>query len=77
MDKPVANTYRFYCEAMELISSGSRSYVKLICRPGSIIVEIPYDKNISLGDRVIITGSLNIITTEKDCNSEPNHIPNN
>ena len=72
MDNTGANTYRFHCEAMEIISVGSESYVKMICRPGSIIVEIPYDKNIRLGDRIIVTGNLVIISTGKDCNSEPN-----
>jgi hypothetical protein len=57
---------------MEIISVGSDSFVKTICRPGSIIVEIPYDKNIRLGDRIIVTGNLVIISTGKDCNSEPN-----
>jgi len=48
----------------------------MISNPGSIIVDIPYSNNFKLGDRVIVTGNLQIISIEKDCNSEPNHVLN-
>ena len=76
MDNAGSNTYRFHCEIVEIISTETNSTVKMICNPGSIIVDIPYEKKYKLGDRIIVTGNLEILSTEKDCVSESHYVPN-
>jgi hypothetical protein len=77
MEASGANTYRFKCEVVEVIYAGDNPVVKMICNPGSMIVEVPYEKSLKLGDHLIVTGELDITSTEKDCNSEIDHIPRN
>ena len=77
MDKADSNIYRFHCEVVEVISTGAESTIKVICNPGSIIIEIPNERKIKMGDRIIVTGNLNILSSEKDCSSDPYNIPNN
>jgi len=74
MENAGSNTYRLSCKVVEVISTGTKSSIRMISNPGSIIVDIPYSNNFKLGDRVIVTGNLNIIATEKDCSSEANHV---
>ncbi len=77
MDKTDSNTYCFHCEVVEVISTGAESTVKMICNPGSIIIEFHNEGKMKMGDRIIVTGNLDILSTEKDCNSYSNHNPNN
>lgn len=71
-----SNTYRFSCKVVEIISTGTESSVKTISNPGSIIVDIPHSKDFKLDDRIIVTGTFNIIAVEKDCSGETNHVTN-
>ena len=77
MDKTNSNTYRFHSEVVEVISTGAESTVKMICNPGYIVIEIQNEIKMKMGDRIIVTGKLDILSTEKDCSSYPNHDPNN
>jgi hypothetical protein len=69
MEKGESNTYRFYGEVAEVIYSEDASVIKLVCKSGSIIIQIPYDPNVKLGDRFLVTGKLNLIFTEKVSNN--------
>jgi hypothetical protein len=65
MERGDSNTYRFYGEVAEVIYSEDASVIKLVCKSGSIIIQIPYDPNVKLGDRFLVTGKLKLILTEK------------
>jgi len=77
MNKTDSNTYCFHCEVVEIISTGAESTVKMICNPGSLIIEIQNERKMKMGDRIIVTGNLDILSTEKDCNSYSNHNSHN
>ena len=77
MEMSESNTYRFKCEVVEVIYKGENPVVKMICNPGSMIVEVPKKGDIQLGDCLILTGELNISSLEKDCNSESNPMESN
>jgi hypothetical protein len=64
------NTYRFKCEIVEVINEGKDPVIKMICYPGSLIVEMPKKKHYKLGDHLILTGELHVTSTERDCDEK-------
>ncbi len=62
----ISNTYRFYCQVVEVIHKDGSGLIKTICNPGSLIIEIPNDGKALLGDKLIVTGKLQIKTTESN-----------
>ncbi len=70
MERGDANTYRFYCEVVEVINTGETPSIKMVGKPGSMIIQMPYDQKIKLGDRFLVTGELKLMSTERDIISE-------
>ena len=55
-----SNRYCFHCEVAEMISRNGNRIVKALCTPGTIIIEIPDDGNLQLGEKLQVTGSIHI-----------------
>ncbi len=54
------NRYSFHCEVAELISRNGSRIIRVLCNPGTLIIEIPDDGNMQLGGKVQVTGSIQI-----------------
>jgi hypothetical protein len=70
MTVSTANTYQFSCQVVEVIYNADKRIIKAICNPGSMIIETPDAGKAQLGDRLMITGSLNIDTVRIENNNE-------
>jgi len=58
------NKYIFRGEVVEVLNQGPSRKIKVICKPGSMIIETPDIDTVTLGDSVIITGTFEIDTLE-------------
>lgn len=70
MIQKASNRYRFQCEVVEVIHKDGSRMIKAICTPGSIIIETPDDGNIQLGDKLMVSGTLQIDKIEPYSNIE-------
>ena len=77
MDSDASNSYRFRCEVVEVIYKDGKRVIKAMCNPGSLIIETPDDGKIQLGDKLIVTGSIHIDSTEHDSSAETTYLSNN
>lgn len=59
-----SNRYCFHCEVAEMISRNGKRIIKAVCTPGTIIIEIPDDGKIQLGEKVQLTGTIQIESVE-------------
>lgn len=62
-----ANRYSFHCEVAELISRNGSRIIRVLCNPGTLIIEIPDEGNMQLGGKVQVKGSIlieSVQTTE-------------
>jgi hypothetical protein len=66
------NTYRFYCQVVEVIHKDGGRLIKTMCKPGSLIIETPDDGITQLGDMLIVTGKFLIETMESNKSVEKN-----
>ena len=64
MIQTASNRYRFQCEVVEVIHKDGSRMIKAVCNPGSIIIETPDVGNIQLGDKLTVTGTLQIDSIE-------------
>lgn len=58
------NKYIFRGEVVEVLNQGLSRKIKVICKPGSMIIETPDIEAVTLGDSVIIKGTFKIDTLE-------------
>jgi hypothetical protein len=58
------NTYRLVCNVMEIIFKDEKRSLKVMCDPGSMIIETPDSKDIQLGDKLVIKGTIHIESIE-------------
>jgi len=65
-----SNTYRFYCQVVEVINKDGHRLIKTICNPGPLIIETPDDGKTKLGDKLIVTGRIQIESMESNKNVE-------
>ena len=72
-----SNRYRFHCEVVEVIYQDGKRIIKAMCNPGTMIIETPDDGKIQLGDRLVVTGTIQIENSESDSNSETKYLTNN
>lgn len=72
MSSDTSNTYRFYCQVIEVIHKDGGRLIKTMCNPGSLIIETPDDGKAKLGDKLIVTGSLRIVSMESNKSIEKN-----
>jgi len=65
-----SNRYCFHCEVAEMISRNGKRIIKALCNPGTIIIEIPDDGNMQLGEKLQVTGSIHIESMESIDNND-------
>lgn len=61
-----SNQYKFSCEVAELISRKGNRIIRVLCNPGTIIIEVPDDGKMQLGDKVQVTGRIEIDSMEPE-----------
>jgi hypothetical protein len=59
-----SNRYNFQCEVAEMISRNGRRIIRVLCNPGTIIIEVPDDGKMQLGDKVQVSGRIEIESME-------------
>ena len=69
------NKYIFRGEVVEVLNQGPSRRIKVICKPGSMIIETPDLDTLTLGDAVIIKGSFEVDTLETMIASDKHIIP--
>jgi len=57
LEKTKENQFVFKGEIVEVLNNPTSVKARIICRPGTIIIEIPSPEQYHLGDEVLITGS--------------------
>lgn len=62
MDSGTTNNYQFSCRVVEVIYKEERRIIKVVCNPGSLIIETPDAGKAQLGDRLLLKGSFYIDT---------------
>jgi len=62
MEKGLTNTYQFSCRVVEVIYKEDKRVIKVVCNPGSLIIETPDAGKAQLGDRLLLSGSFHIDT---------------
>lgn len=72
MSSDPANTYNFSCQVVEIIYKGEKRIIKVMCNPGSLIIETPDAGKAQLGDRLQVSGTLHIDKVKFE-NSVQNH----
>jgi hypothetical protein len=72
METGATNTYQLSCRVVEVIYKEDKRIIKVVCNPGSIILETPDAGKAQLGDRLHLTGSFQIDTIRAE-NSSENH----
>jgi len=63
-----SNQYNFSCEVAELISRQGKRIIRVLCNPGTIIIEVPDDGKMQLGDKVQVSGRIEIDSMEPEKN---------
>jgi hypothetical protein len=58
------NKYILHGEVVEVLSHGPSRKIKVICKPGAMIIETSDADTLTLGDAVIIKGSFEVDTLE-------------
>ena len=66
MESGTSNTYRLYCQVVEVIHKDGGRLIKTMCKPGSLMIEIPDDGKTKLCDTLIVTGRFQIESMESD-----------
>jgi len=61
-----SNRYSFHCEVVEIISRDDKRIINAMCDPGSMIIEIPDDGQVQLGDVMNVSVTINIDRIETD-----------
>lgn len=66
MNLPGSKRYAFQCEVVEIISRDEKRIINAMCDPGSMIIEIPDDGQVQLGDVINVSGTINIDRIDTD-----------
>jgi hypothetical protein len=72
MDESKENRFVFKGEIAEVLTSKNSVKARVMCRPGTIIIEVPSPDQFRLGDEVLLTGSFTWEKIEKS-----NYLNNN
>ena len=64
------NRLSFHCEVAEMISRDGNRIIKALCNPGTIIIEIPDNGNMQLGEKLQVTGNIHIESMETIGNND-------
>jgi hypothetical protein len=68
MQQEDINRYCFLGEVTEDFHQDGQRWMKTVCTPGRIMIKIPENTELHLGDRVKITCSLKVEKSEKQSN---------
>lgn len=66
MSLNLKNRFIFHGEIIEVINTAGIRTLKILCSPGSMIIEAPEQKNLELGDHVVLTGTFEPDVLELD-----------
>ncbi len=67
------NQFVFKGEIAELLGSQASAKARILCKPGTLLIEIPSINDYHLGDEVLITGSFTCEKIENIHNFNTNH----
>lgn len=65
MQEEDSNRFCFMGKVIEVIHQDGQRWMKTICRPGRIMVQIPEDSDLNMGDNVRVTCYLKVEKLEK------------
>lgn len=68
MDQEDINRFCFLGQVTEVFHQNGYRWMKTVCKPGRIMIQIPVDSELQLGDNVKVTCSLNVEKLEKQEN---------
>ncbi|MFC2089262.1 hypothetical protein ACFLT1_00690 [Bacteroidota bacterium] len=60
MQETTDSRMKLKCKVIEVISRGDERMVSAICDPASLIIEIPDNGTMELGDEVMVSGTFHI-----------------
>jgi hypothetical protein len=63
------NRFCFLGEVYEIFHQDGQRWMRTICKPGKILIQIPEDHELNLGDTVKVTCTLKVKKLEKQTNS--------
>ncbi len=58
MSEVQENKFVFLGEVVEVFYSGEARKIKVVCKPGHLLIEAPGKNAITIGDEVVITGNI-------------------
>lgn len=73
MAHPNETEFIFKGEVAEILGNNSSIKTKVICRPGSLIIEVPSVKKYHLGEQVILKGKFICESIDHINNNNTNH----
>lgn len=65
MQEEKINRYCFLGEVTEVFHQDGQRWMRTICKPGRIMIQIPDESELNLGDNVKVTCSLQVEKLEK------------
>ena len=68
-----SNTFHLSCKVSEVIHQDRKRIIRVMCNPGSLIIETPDDGKVQLGDSLHVTGTLHIERLESEKPAEHNN----
>jgi hypothetical protein len=57
VEKKTENQFVFKGEIVEVLNNPTTVKARIMCKPGTLIIEIPSPENYHLGDQVLVTGN--------------------
>jgi len=69
MNQENSNRYCFLGKVTEVYQQDGQRWMRTICTPGKIMIQIPEENEFNLGDSVKVTCFLKVEKLEKQCNS--------
>lgn len=68
MEQKEINRFCFLGEVYEVFHQDGQRWMRAICKPGKILIQIPENHELNLGDSVTVTCSLLVEKLEKQTN---------
>ena len=65
MDQEDINRFCFLGQVTEVFHQNGYRWMKTVCKPGRIMIQIPEDSELQLGDKVQVTCSIKVEKLEK------------
>jgi hypothetical protein len=65
MQDPDINRFCFLGEVTEVFHQDGQRWIRSICKPGRILIQVPEISELSLGDKIKVTCSIQVNKLEK------------